>query len=291
MTESATVSDLLSQARLRIGGEDAAREAALLLAHVTGLSTTRFRGWPEQRIEASQCRAFEALVTRRTAGEPVAHLIGEQGFWSLDLAVNRHTLIPRPDTECLVETALALRLPERARVLDLGTGTGAIALALASERPQWRIEACDSVPAAVDLARQNARRLALPIRVQRSHWFAQMPPQRYDLLISNPPYIAEDDHHLGEGDVRYEPASALVAGVDGLDAIRLLVADAPAWLAQRGWLVLEHGHDQGEAVRGLLRQRGFDKVQTRQDYAGRERLSLARQSEFTGPDGGNHHAQ
>jgi len=291
MTEPANIEALLAWARQRIGGDSPALDAALLLAHATGLSTTSFRAWPERQLEADQCRAFEALVLRRVDGEPVAHLIGEQGFWSLSLAVNCHTLIPRPDTESLVETALSLPLPEQAQVLDLGTGTGAIALALASERPQWLVQACDSVPAAVNLARHNAQRLGLPVRVHESHWFGQLPAQLFDLLISNPPYIAEGDRHLGEGDVRYEPASALVAGVDGLDAIRLLVAAAPEWLAPNGWLVLEHGYDQGEAVRAMLRQRGFEDIETRQDYAGRDRLSLGRQREYTGSDGDDHHAQ
>ncbi len=259
-----------------LGGDTPRLDAELLLAHVTGRNRTQFRAWPEHPVPPEQARAFDALVARREAGHPIAHLLGEQEFWSLPLRVSDATLIPRPDTECLVETALTLSLPHRAQVLDLGTGTGAIALALASEHPAWRVTACDRVPAAVELARDNARRLKLAIAVHVSDWFSGLPASRFDLIVANPPYIRENDHHLVEGDVRFEPASALVAGPDGLADLRHIVERAPAWLAPGGWLLLEHGYDQGAAVRGLLQARGFDTVDTRQDYGRRDRMTLGR---------------
>jgi release factor glutamine methyltransferase len=210
------------------------------------------------------------------AGRPVAHLLGQQEFWSLPLKVSASTLIPRPDTECLVEVALDLPLPRQACVLDLGTGTGAIALALASEHPEWQITACDAVAEAVVLARGNADALGLTVSVVKSSWFSGLTPGRFDLIVSNPPYIPDNDHHLKEGDVRFEPASALVSGRDGLDDLRLIVDQAPDWLLEDGWLLVEHGFDQGEAVAGLFRARGFKGVETRQDYGNRDRMTLGR---------------
>ena len=267
---------LLREAAARIGGDSPKLDAELLLAHVTGLSRTSFIAWPEREISGEQTEQFLALVAERVAGKPIAYLLGEQEFWSLPLQVSPDTLIPRPDTECLVEAALELPLPANARVLDLGTGTGAIALALASEKPEWRIMASDRVAEAVALARANSEALNLPISVVQSHWFSGLPAgQRFDLLISNPPYIPASDHHLKEGDVRFEPESALVSGQDGLDDIRFLIAEAPHWLAVEGFLMLEHGYDQAEAVRGLFAAAGWRNIETRRDYGGNERLTLA----------------
>lgn len=269
-----TCEALLAGAAGRIGGDSPRLDAELLLSHVTGLGRTGFRAWPEREIAPAQAEAFEALVKARVAGQPVAYLLGQQEFWSLPLAVSPATLIPRPDTECLVETALSLPLPERARVLDLGTGTGAIALALASERAGWSITGGDSVPEAVALAQENARRLGLPVQVVQSAWFSNLPETRFDLIVSNPPYIPGDDHHLTQGDVRFEPASALVSGADGLDDLRLIVGEAPEWLVEGGWLLVEHGFDQAEAVAGLFRSRGFRGVRSLQDYGRRDRMTL-----------------
>ncbi|MEC7378139.1 MAG: peptide chain release factor N(5)-glutamine methyltransferase [Pseudomonadota bacterium] len=273
---SLTCEALIQAASAQIGGDSPRLDAELLLSHVTGLSRTRFRAWPEQSIPADQAEAFEALIRERVAGRPVAHLLGHQEFWSLPLKVSASTLIPRPDTECLVEAALALPLPEDARVIDLGTGTGAIALALASERPRWQVIASDAVAAAVALARENARDLGLRVTVVESAWFAGLQPQRFDLIVSNPPYISEHDEHLALGDVRFEPASALVSGTDGLDDLRLIVDQAPKWLVAGGWLLVEHGYDQAEPVAALFRERGFSGIRGMQDYGGRDRLTLGR---------------
>ncbi|WP_148861880.1 peptide chain release factor N(5)-glutamine methyltransferase [Marinobacter fonticola] len=271
-----TVVGALADAAARIGGDSPRLDAELLLAAVLDRTTTWFRTWPDHVIDMRDMDAFERLVAQRVAGRPVAHLLEHQGFWRFSLQVSEHTLIPRPDTECLVEAALELPLPAAARVLDLGTGTGAIALALASERPDWAIIATDAVEDAVLLARGNAKRLALPVTVRKSDWFRDLTPSRFDLIVSNPPYIAEHDRHLGEGDVRFEPASALVSGVDGLDAIREIAAQAPDWLAGGGWLMVEHGYEQGEPVRHLFNKAGFHAVETRQDYGRNDRFTLGR---------------
>lgn len=250
-------------------------DAELLLAHVLGKPRSFLRTWPEHKPDAEQYAAFERLLQRRRAGEPVAYLLGRQGFWSLDLEVSPDTLIPRPDTELLVETALQLAPATPLEVLDLGTGTGAIALALAAERPAWRVTGVDRVDAAVALAARNGQRLGLSnARFQLSHWFDGLDEQRFALIVSNPPYIAAADRHLGEGDVRFEPASALVAGADGLDDIRSIIAQAPRHLLPGGWLLLEHGYDQAEAVRSLLVAAGFARVESRRDLGNHQRISL-----------------
>lgn len=252
-------------------------DAELLLAHALGKSRSYLHTWPERELDAPQLERYRAALARRQAGEPVAYILGQQGFWSLELEVASHTLIPRPDTELLVETVLALLPATPAALLDLGTGTGAIALALASERPAWQVTGVDRVPEAVALAERNRARLKLAnAGFVASHWFSALAGQRYQLIVSNPPYIAADDRHLGEGDVRFEPSSALVAGVDGLDDIRLIIAQAPGYLEAGGWLLLEHGFDQAAAVRELLSARGFSAVESRRDLGGHERISLGR---------------
>jgi release factor glutamine methyltransferase len=270
----ATIQSLLDSATLP-DSPTARLDVELLLAAALGKSRSYLRTWPEQEPGAEQLAAFAAMLERRRAGEPVAYILGHQGFWSLDLEVAPHTLIPRTDTELLVETALS-RLPATPRtVLDLGTGTGAIALALASERGGWRVTGVDRIADAVALAERNRQRLKLGnAEFRLSHWFDALAGERFDLILSNPPYIAASDHHLSEGDVRFEPMSALVAGADGLDDIRQIIAQAPQHLEADGWLLLEHGYDQAEAVRGLLAAAGFAAVESRRDLGGHERISL-----------------
>lgn len=252
-------------------------DAELLLAAALGKPRSYLRTWPERELDAAQLTSFQAYLQRRRQGEPVAYILGQQGFWSLELEVAPHTLIPRPDTELLVETALALLPATPLAALDLGTGTGAIALALASERPAWQVTGVDRVAEAVALAERNRQRLQLSnARFLHSHWFSALVGQRYGLILSNPPYIRADDQHLDQGDVRFEPSSALVAGDDGLDDIRAIIQAAPAHLLSGGWLLLEHGFDQAEAVRELLVVAGFAEVHSRRDLGGHERISLGR---------------
>lgn len=252
-------------------------DAELLLAAALGKPRSYLRTWPEHEPDAERLAAFSTMLERRCAGEPVAYILGHQGFWSLDLEVAPHTLIPRPDTELLVETALQLAPATPLRVLDLGTGTGAIALALASERGGWRVIGVDRIAEAVALAERNRQRLKLDnVEFRQSSWFGALAGERFGLIVSNPPYIAAEDQHLGEGDVRFEPLSALVAGADGLDDIRQIIGDAPQHLEAGGRLLLEHGYDQAEAVRALLSDAGFLAVESRRDLGGHERISLGR---------------
>ncbi len=254
-------------------------DAELLLAAAIGKSRSYLHTWPERIVSSEAAQTFADYLARRRAGEPVAYILGQQGFWKLDLEVAPHTLIPRPDTELLVETALELVPARPAQVLDLGTGTGAIALALASECPAWRVTAVDRIEQAVVLAERNRVRLRLDnVQVRASHWFDSLAGQRFDLILSNPPYIAAEDPHLVSGDVRFEPSSALVAGKDGLDDLRTIIAQAPAHLLPGGWLLLEHGFDQAAAVRALLSGQGFSDVSSRLDLGGHERISLGRLS-------------
>ncbi|AGZ37061.1 MULTISPECIES: peptide chain release factor N(5)-glutamine methyltransferase [unclassified Pseudomonas] len=252
-------------------------DAELLLAAAIGKSRSYLHTWPERIVSSEAADVFASYLERRRAGEPVAYILGQQGFWKIDLEVAPHTLIPRPDTELLVETALQLQPASPARVLDLGTGTGAIALALASDCPAWQVTAVDRVDEAVALAERNRQRLGLDnVKVLASHWFDSLAGQRFDLILSNPPYIAAEDPHLAEGDVRFEPSSALVAGPDGLDDLRIIVDQAPEHLLPGGWLLLEHGYDQATSVQALLTARGFTEVASRKDLGGHERITMGR---------------
>ena len=253
-----------------------AADADCLLCAVLDCSRTWLRTWPERVLTGAQQAQLAALVARRLAGEPIAHLLGEREFWSLPLQVSAATLIPRPDTEVLVEQALARVTADGCgqRLLDLGTGTGAIALALKSERPALEVWAVECVPEACELARSNATRLALTIELRQGSWFAPVAGERFHLIVSNPPYIDALDPHLSEGDVRFEPRSALVAEAAGLADLAHIIQLAPAHLLPGGWLLLEHGWQQGASVRELLQQRGFQAVMTVRDYGDQERVSL-----------------
>jgi len=268
------VTTLLRAASVRIDAGD----ADWLLAHVL----EKPRGWlyahADNTVDASMRDRFEALVERRAAGEPVAYLTGTRGFWTLDLHVNTDTLIPRVETELLVELALA-RLPadQACHVADLGTGSGAIALAIASERPRARVVAIDASAAALDVARRNAVDLGIrTVDFRQGDWCAALGDEAFDLVASNPPYLADDDVHLSEGDLRFEPEAALVSGRDGLDAIRRIVSGATTHLRPGGWLLLEHGWEQGDAVRALLHDAGFTDVATQRDLESRDRVTLGR---------------
>lgn len=271
--------DALAAATARLPGDEARHEAERLLLH----AIERPRSWlfahATDPLPGPRQRAFDALVARRLAGEPVAYLTGRRGFWTLDLEVDGTTLIPRPETERLVELALA-RLPDDARceVADLGTGSGAIALALASERPRAQVLATDRSAGALAVAARNAAHHGLRnVAFAQGAWYAPLAGRRVHLIASNPPYIAEGDPHLQQGDLRFEPGSALASGVDGLDDLRLIAADAGRHLLPGGWLLLEHGHEQGAAVRALLRQAGLEQVETLQDLERRDRVTLGRQ--------------
>ncbi len=265
-----TVAALLDAARA--DGVDRL-DAQLLLAAVLG----RPRAWLLAHGEAPVAEAgrFRALAARRAAGEPLAYLLGEKEFHGLALQVTPAVLVPRPDTETLVDWALELLPPgSQAAVLDLGTGSGAVALALARQRPGARLTAVDASAAALAVARGNGERLGLPVRWLASDWFSALAGERYGLVVGNPPYIAEGDPHLAA--LRHEPLGALTSGADGLDAIRRIAAAAPAHLAPGAWLLLEHGHDQAEAVRALLAAAGLAEACTRRDLAGQPRCSGAR---------------
>lgn len=252
-------------------------DAQLLLLHALG-RPAQARAWllahDTDALPAAAAQAFAALCTRRLDGEPVAYLVGEKEFHGLTLQVDARVLVPRPDTETLVEWALALLPPEGApRLLDLGTGSGAIALALQQARPGAQVDAVDASADALAVACANAQRLELPVRFAQADWLAGA-GAGYDLIVSNPPYIAADDTHLAA--LRHEPLNALAAGPDGLADLRRIVQAAPAHLRDGGWLLLEHGFDQAAAVQSLLSARGFEAVQSRNDLAGIARCTGGR---------------
>lgn len=260
--------------RLR-AGESPKRDAEILLGFVAGKSRSSILAFGETELTPEQVQQLEQLLARRERGEPIAYLIGEREFWSLPLEVSPATLIPRPDTECLVEKALALLPVAACSVLDLGTGTGAIALALASERPDCQFVGVDYSADATALASRNASRLNLAnATFVTGSWYEPVGAQQFALIASNPPYIDESDPHLSQGDVRFEPASALVAPENGLADLRHIVEYAPDHLIEGGWLVMEHGWQQGEAVRQLLKARGFTGVVTQKDYGNNDRITL-----------------
>ncbi|MBB6247142.1 peptide chain release factor N(5)-glutamine methyltransferase [Rhodanobacter sp. A1T4] len=269
------VRSVLTDAMQRIGD---GIDAEVLLLHALGKSRSWFIAHADDELDIDVQTAYMTLVDRRVQGEPVAYITGRRGFWSLDLEVTPDTLIPRPETELLVELALE-RLPRgtAAQVADLGTGSGAIALAIASARPQASITATDASAAALAVAIGNARRLRINnVDFLQGDWLTPLIFQRFALIVSNPPYIEANDPHLAHGDLRFEPASALVSGRDGLKDIRCIISDAREHLQPGGWLLFEHGWHQGEAVRKLLNAAGYIKVFTAQDLEQRDRVSGGR---------------
>lgn len=253
---------------------DVRLEARRLAGDLLDIAPTAMQLKIPELLTSAELQQLDAALLRRCHGEPLAYITGRWWFWDLELEVAPCTLIPRPDTELLVEQALELVLPPNAKVLDLGTGTGAIALSLAKARPDWQVTAVDYSDEAVALAKRNCERLGLNnCLVQQSDWFSALTGQQFQLIISNPPYIDADDHNLQQGDVRFEPRSALVAPAHGLADLAIICAKAPQYLTENGWLWLEHGYQQADAVQKLLLEAGFSAVCSRKDYAGQWRIS------------------
>ena len=252
------------------------RDAEILLGFVTGKSRSWLIAFDDTLLTPSQLEQLSPLLARRASGEPIAYLTGEREFWSLPLSVSPDTLIPRPDTELLVEQALAHIPVGAASVLDLGTGTGAVALAIASERPDCHVTGVDRIAAAVELAQRNAQRLNISnVSFCLSNWFGALTGERFAVIVSNPPYIDEDDEHLQQGDVRFEPESALVAADNGLADIKIIAERAGNYLLPGGWLLLEHGWQQAAQVRAILSENQFIQVASCRDYGGNDRVTLA----------------
>lgn len=281
-----SIDQWLQQARQQLvaGADDehaassAALDARLILAHALQQSYTYLYTWGDRLLTADQLQQADGLLRQRLQGQPLAYIVGEREFWSLPLQVSPATLIPRADTETLIEWVLDLaaeqQIPARGSALDLGTGTGAIALAIATEFPDWQVTGADFQPEAVTLAGTNQQRLGLNnARIIRSDWYQAVADETFDLIVSNPPYIDGDDPHLHQGDVRFEPTSALVAEDAGMADLAHIIAQAPAHLNAGGWLLLEHGYQQADAVCELLTQRGFTQVDNRNDLGGNPRIS------------------
>ncbi|MEZ5534382.1 MAG: peptide chain release factor N(5)-glutamine methyltransferase [Thiolinea sp.] len=273
------IKDLLHQATQQLAAiSDSARlDAELLLCHCLNKSRSYLFTWPEAEPDQQQQDCFQDVLQQRLSGQPVAYLLGYRDFWNLTLKVTPDTLIPRPETELLVETALELLTRKSSpRILELGTGSGAIAIALARDLPSANITACDISAAALQVAQENARSYQLEnISFLHSDWFSHIPARpAFDLILSNPPYIAADDPHLTQGDIRFEPPDALASGADGLDDIRLLISQSPAFLQAGGVLMFEHGYDQGQETVKLMQAAGFNDAHCRKDLAGHDRITL-----------------
>ena len=318
MTHTQSIKYILHSAASLLGTEEAKLESQLLLQHVLNVNRAWLIAHEDDALEANIHAVFEALLNRRLGGEPMAYILGSREFYGLGLLVTPDTLIPRPDTETLVEAALA-RIPisesaqnlslrrksessgvqqhgnktldsdfrrndelgrnENLRVLDLGTGTGAIALAIAKNRPLASITAVDASEAALEIAKQNAQQLSITnVDFTLSNWFESLSNQRFDVIVSNPPYIEEHDAHLTQGDLRFEPMSALASGADGLDDIRQIIGDCLIHLKPQGWLMLEHGYNQAEQVADLMADAGLTNIETIKDLGNKDRVTLGKNS-------------
>lgn len=281
--ELKTIANCLQQSSILAGVSDSPRlDVELLLCDLLQKDRTYLFTWSDKTLSPEQLKAFTSLLNRRVSGEPIAHIIGRREFWSLSLMVNNSTLIPRPDTELLVEAALGLFAEDdeaqSRRLLDLGTGTGAIVLALANEKPSWHCVGVDKELAAVELAEKNRQQLHLQqVTILQSDWFSALGGEApFDVIVSNPPYIDPDDEHLRQGDVRFEPLSALVADNKGLADLAFIIAQAPQYLTKNGWLLVEHGYDQGEAVRELFSAHHYEDINTFRDFGRNERVTIGK---------------
>ena len=272
------ITSLLKQATAETGAGLQRIDAEFLLAHALAKSRSWLYAFADHSPSEQQCAEYDALLQRRVMGEPVAYITGRRGFWSFDLQVSPDTLIPRPETELLVELTLARIHPEHVcNVLDLGAGTGAVALVIAHECPLARVTAVDFSEPALVLARSNAAELKIrSIEFIRSDWYTELAGQSFNIIVSNPPYIEDTDEHLQQGDLRFEPRTALASGVDGLDAIRLIIAGAKNHLQPQGWLLIEHGWNQAADIGELFTNAGFVDIQTEQDLELRDRVTLGR---------------
>jgi release factor glutamine methyltransferase len=261
-----------------VNSSNAKLESQLLLQYLLNVNRAWLISHQDDALEANIHEAYRALINRRVNGEPIAYILGYREFYGLRLKVTPDTLIPRPDTETLVDAALAkIPLQKNLNICDLGTGSGAIALAIAKHHPQAHITALDASQAALDIAIENAQNLNIPnVTFILSDWFSAIQNKKFDIMVSNPPYIEAADAHLKQGDLRFEPLSALASGQDGLDAIRSIIAQAPQHLNPHGYLLLEHGYNQAKAVADLLKQAGFGKIETIKDLGGNERVTLGK---------------
>jgi len=281
--QSTTIANCLQKSSQLASVSDSPRlDIEIFLTHILQKNRTYLFTWPEKELTEDQANQFNQFFSRRLTGEPVAHIIGQREFWSLPLIVNNSTLIPRPDTELLVEAALGLFSEDESdqtrRLLDLGTGTGAIVLALANEKKSWQCVGVDKEIAAVELAEKNRARFDLNnVKILQSDWFSALASEAaFDIIVSNPPYIDPTDKHLQEGDVRFEPLSALIADKKGLADLELIITKSPKYLTENGWLLVEHGHDQGAAVRDLFTANHFDDVNTFRDFGSNERVTVGK---------------
>ncbi|WP_029933917.1 peptide chain release factor N(5)-glutamine methyltransferase [Thiomicrospira pelophila] len=265
----------IQQAQIQLEHESAKLEAEILLCHLLKISRAQLYTWPERELTDQQANDFFDLIAQRQQGQPIAYLTGQREFWGLNLQVNPNTLIPRADTETLVEIALQKATAyTQPKLLDLGTGSGAIALALASELNQAVIHAVDYSADALTIAKSNAKQLNLSIKFHHGSWFEPIVDQDFDIIVSNPPYIESDDLHLNQGDLRFEPSQALASGVDGLDDLRLIISQAKTHLNPQGWLIVEHGYNQAQAVADLFKQSGYQAVELITDLAGQPRVTI-----------------
>jgi len=279
-----TIKELLIEARSMLKGSDARLETELLMEAICGVGRNHQFSHPEEQLTEEKVERFSRALQRRMSGEPMAYITGCRGFWDMELQVTPDVLIPRPDTECLVEQALE-RIPNDVnwQIADLGTGSGAIAIAIARERPLCGITATDNSSAALVVASENALALHVKnISFVHGSWGQPLEKRRFDMILSNPPYIRTDDPHLFEGDLAAEPCYALVSGSDGLNAIRQIISDSTIYLKPNGWLILEHGYDQAAEVYDLLQHTDFNEIFTHKDYGGNDRVTAGRRQNQEG---------